>query len=1109
MRAFPSSIRKQTKLLIQLRLHLHAHGWHLRGESSSPAPSSSPSNSLRWIHEAGKMSQPDNRVETVEDLERKKKKEEKAREKELKKQKAAEKAARAKLMAQQDGNTSKKSTKKNIKRNAGEDNPEDYIDPETPSGEKKRLSMQMAKQYNPSAVEKSWYAWWEKSEFFVADADSSKPPFTIVLPPPNVTGALHIGHALTTAIEDTIIRWKRMSGYNALWVPGMDHAGIATQVVVEKKLMRERHLTRHDIGREEFVAAVWNWKEEYGGTILKQLRRLGASLDWSRECFTMDEKRSRAVTEAFIRLHKEGLIYRLSASFVGCMAFSSLGLYVDYVDIKQRTLLPVPEYDHPVEFGVLTSFAYPLEGDLGEIVVATTRVETMLGDTAIAIHPDDERYAHLHGRYAVHPFNGRRLPIVCDAILVDPSFGTGAVKITPAHDPNDFEVGKRHNLEFINIFTDDGKINGNGGPEFVGMPRFKARQAVTEALKTKDLYRGAKDNEMRLGLCSRTKDVIEPLIKPQWWVNCNTMAKAALDAVMDENNRKIEIIPTQYAAEWKRWLDNIRDWCISRQLWWGHRVPAWYVTLEDDELKELGVYNDHWVVARNEQEAHAEAATKFAGRNFQLHQDPDVLDTWFSSGLFPLSVLGWPDDTEDLKTFYPTSVLETGHDILFFWVARMVMLGMTLGGDVPFRKVYLHPMIRDAHGRKMSKSLGNVIDPLEVINGITLEGLHKRLEEGNLDQRELSIARVGQARDFPNGIAECGADALRFALVSYTAQSDKINLDILRVVGYRQWCNKLWNAVRFAMSKLGDDYIPPETLAPESMPFSCKWILSVLNKAVSKTVSSLSTYEFSDATTAVYSWWQYQFCDVFIEAIKPYFVREDAFASERTAAQYVLWVCLENGLRLLHPFMPFVTEELWQRLPSPEGVKRKESIMMSDYPSPLECWTNERVEQEMDLVESAVKGFRSLRSAVLTKQKNERLPAYAYCQTEEVCEIMNNRKLEIVTLATLSSLEVLLSGRDDAPTKCAFENINENLKVYLKVKGDLDAEAEREKIQNKMEENQKQQDKLRQAMNVTGYGEKVPVRIQEENANKLAKLIQEFEFFQKESSRIEAEMEEQ
>ncbi|KAA8528160.1 hypothetical protein F0562_035589 [Nyssa sinensis] len=1045
---------------------------------------------------------------TVEDLEKKKKKEEKAREKELKKLKAAQKAEAAKLQAQQVSNASKVGKRKNIKREAGDENPEDYIDPDTSFGEKKQLSRQMAKQYDPSAVEKSWYTWWEKSGFFVADSSSVKPPFVIVLPPPNVTGALHIGHALTCAIQDTIIRWRRMSGYNTLWVPGMDHAGIATQVVVEKKIMRERQLTRHDFGRERFVSEVWNWKNEYGGAILEQLRCLGASLDWSRECFTMDEKRSNAVTEAFVRLYKEGLIYRdLRLVNWDCVLRTAISdIEVEYIDIKEKTRLKVPGYESLVEFGVLTSFAYPLEGGLGEIVVATTRVETMLGDTAIAVHPDDPRYRHLHGKFAIHPFNGRKLPIVFDPILVDMNFGTGAVKITPAHDPNDFEVGKRHNLDFINIFTDDGKINSNGGLGFAGMPRFKAREALTAALQEKGLYRGAKANEMRLGLCSRSNEVIEPLIKPQWYVNCNSMAKQALDAVMDDENRKMEIIPKQYVAEWKRWLENIRDWCISRQLWWGHRIPAWYVTLDDDELKELGVYNDHWVVARNEDEARLEASRIFAGKEFKISQDPDVLDTWFSSGLFPLSVLGWPDDTEDLKAFYPTSVLETGHDILFFWVARMVMLGIKLGGDVPFTKVYLHPMIRDAHGRKMSKSLGNVIDPLEVINGITLEGLHKRLELGNLDSAELKVAKEGQVKDFPNGIPECGADALRFALVSYTAQSDKINLDIQRVVGYRQWCNKLWNAVRFAMSKLGDGYHPPKSIVPDIMPFSCQWILSVLNKAISKTVSSLESYEFSDAASAVYLWWQFQLCDVFIEAIKPYFASNDpAFASARSFAQDTLWLCLDNGLRLLHPFMPYVTEELWQRLPPARDCMRKESIMISNYPSIIEYWTNEKVEYEMDVVESAVKSLRSLRSLMPAKERHERRSAFVLCRNDAVAEIIKSHELEILTLATLSSLKVL-SENDAAPAGCAVSVVNEAISVYLKLRGTLNAEVEREKLKKKMEEIQKQRDNLTKMMDASGYREKVPSHIHEENVAKLTTLMQELLSFEQASQHLEREI---
>ncbi|XP_021824679.1 valine--tRNA ligase, mitochondrial 1-like isoform X1 [Prunus avium] len=1036
------------------------------------------------------------------DVIKKKKKETKAKEKELKKQKALNKAL--KLQEQQACPCTSKTSKKKIVRLYDEED-ENAKDPETPFGEKKRMAGQMTKIYYPSAVEKSWYEWWEKMGFFSADANSSKPPFVIVLPPPNVTGTLHIGHALTAAIEvtslhkflslwspsvrmfkencmwlcymqDTIIRWRRMSGYNTLWVPGMDHAGIATQVVVEKKLMSEKNLTRHDIGREEFVAEVWEWKKKHGSTILQQLRRLGASLDWSRECFTMDQKRSNAVTEAFVRLHKQGLLYRDNRIVNwDCVLHTAISdIEVDYIDIEERTLLMVPGYEKPIEFGILTSFAYPLEEDLGEIVVATTRVETMLGDTAIAVHPNDERYRHLHGKHAIHPFNGRRIRIVCDEILVDPEFGTGAVKITPAHDANDFNVGKRHNIEFINIFTDDGKINQEGG-EFAGMPRFKAREAVTEALKKKGLFKEAKNNEMRLGICSRSQDVVEPMIKPQWYLKCGGMGKQALDAAIDDEDRKLEIIPRQYTSEWKRWLDNIHDWCISRQLWWGHRVPAWYI-VESDKPEYFGVLDARWVVARNEEEAHAQASDMYEGK-FQLIQDPDVLDTWFSSGLFPMSVLGWPDDTEE--------VLETGHDILFFWVARMVMLGMTLGGNIPFTKVYLHPMIRDAHGRKMSKSLGNVIDPVDVINGVTLEGLQKKVLEGNLDAKEVASSEEGLKKDFPNGIEECGADALRFALVSYTAQHDKINLDVQRVEGYSVWCNKLWNVVRFALSILGDEYVPPSSVNPNVFPFSCQWILSVLNKAISKTVLSLESCELSDAATAVHAWWQYQLCDVFIEAIKPYFSGNDPkFVSERGFARDTLWLCLDNGLRLLHPFMPFVTEELWQRLPSSGGHKRATSIMICEYPSAIEYWTNERVESEMNLIESLVKSLRSL-----AKESRERRSAFVICHTILDRQIICSHQLEIETLAYLSSLTVV-SPNDGFPMPTesdgfVMSDVNENLSVFLKVPR---VKADPEKIREKMEKLILQRENLRLMISAPGYQEKTSEKIQESNAHKLASL---------------------
>lgn len=616
----------------------------------------------------------------------------------------------------------------------------------------------------------------------------------MVIPPPNVTGSLHLGHALTNAIEDAITRWHRMNGRTTVWVPGCDHAGIATQVVVEKKLWREQQLTRHDLGRDAFIEKIWGWKNEKGDRIYHQLRKLGSSYDWSRVAFTMDPKLCKAVTEAFVRMHESGLIYR-SSRLVNwsCTLKSAISdIEVDKVEIPGRTYMAIPGYADKVEFGVLVSFAYKIERSDEEIIVATTRVETMLGDTAVAVHPNDERYKHLHGKFVTHPFCARKIPIVCDE-FVDMNFGTGAVKITPAHDPNDYDVGKRHNLPFITIFSDDGYVVGDYG-EFTGMKRFDARRAVIGKLKELGLYKEWVNNPMVVPICSRSKDVVEPLIKPQWYVKCDDMAKAATDAV---KNGDLKITPDFHKKIWYHWMDGIRDWCVSRQLWWGHRIPAYKVKSSKLDA-EAG---DVWIVARTVDEAKAKASkqTGLATSDFTLEQDEDVLDTWFSSGLFPFSVFGWPENTKDVELFYPTTLLETGHDILFFWVARMVFFGQTLLGKLPFREVFLHPMVRDAHGRKMSKSLGNVIDPMDVITGISLEGLHAQLYDSNLDPKEIEKAKLGQKQDYPNGIPECGVDAMRFALCAYLTAARDINLDILRVQGYRFFCNKLWNATKFAL----------------------------------------------------------------------------------------------------------------------------------------------------------------------------------------------------------------------------------------------------------------------------------------------------------------------
>ncbi|VDP29588.1 unnamed protein product [Schistosoma mattheei] len=903
----------------------------------------------------------------------------------------------------------------------------------------------------------------------------------MVIPPPNVTGVLHLGHALTNSIEDAITRWHRMNGKVTLWVPGCDHAGIATQVVVEKKLWREKNLTRHDIGRDEFVKEVWKWKEEKGDRIYQQLRALGSSCDWSRARFTMDPSMCKAVTEAFIRLYDDGLIYRsLRLVNWSCTLRSAISdIEVDKQELSGRTLLRVPGYNKPVAFGVIVSFAYPLLPDPSkvesdtEIVVATTRLETMLGDTGVAVHPDDDRYRHLIGRLIKHPLIPDRLiPIVGDT-FVDPNFGTGAVKITPAHDYNDWEIGKRHSLPTIVVIGEDGLMTSASGPRFAGLQRFVARDAVRKALDELGLYRGEKDNPMVVPICSRSKDIVEPLLKPQWYLRCQDMANAAMKevgffikrilitlhqllysiislgtcsssqivlkrmwsifavtttsafsasagmlsgpaasplliclmamlissivggpiligrsvgaasmlggssgammvySVYDNNvvvsysqqvsEGRLRIIPSFHIRTWNNWLKDCHDWCISRQLWWGHRIPAYHVSIRRPGVDNLEP-TDHnsWVVGHTIEEALQKACDKFhcSPDNLTLNQDNDVLDTWFSSQLFPFSVFGWPEQTPDLKAYYPGSLLETGHDIIFFWVARMVMIGLKLMGQLPFHTVYLHAMVRDAHGKKMSKSLGNAIDPVDVINGISLEDLQKQLEQGNLDPNELTRARQAQAKDFPKGIPECGTDALRFALCAYTAQGRNINLDIMRVQGYRFFCNKLWNAVRYALFHcLHKEFIPPDMSDLNSLfkqfiqhnllSGTDKWILSRLAYAVIQCNTGFTEFQFPIATTACYHFWLYELCDVYLEYTKP-IIRLKQNNSKLSNMEMeriqlvcqILYVCFNCGLRLLHPFMPFITEELYQRLltrNSPNNndnktVNSMDSLCVKSYP---------------------------------------------------------------------------------------------------------------------------------------------------------------------------------
>uniref|UniRef100_A0A8C3PBU8 Valine--tRNA ligase, mitochondrial n=1 Tax=Chrysemys picta bellii TaxID=8478 RepID=A0A8C3PBU8_CHRPI len=791
----------------------------------------------------------------------------------------------------------------------------------TAAGQKKDTSVPLPASYSPRYVEAAWYGWWEKEGFFKPEYQSRQPHgkpeiFSLCIPPPNVTGSLHLGHALTVAIEDSLVRWCRMQGFQVLWVPGSDHAGIATQAVVERKLWKERGTLRQDLTRGEFLAEVWKWKEEKGDEIFRQLKALGASLDWDRLCFTMDAGFSAAVAEAFMRLHEDGLVYR-DRRLVNwsCALRSAISdVEVETRQLQGRTVLPVPGCPAPVPFGVMFTFAYKVDGQEDEeLPVATTRPETMLGDMAVAVHPDDPQFTHLHGKRLQHPFTGRLLAIITDP-LVERDLGTGAVKVTPAHSHADYELGKHHGLPLVSVIGEDGAMTAEfptHSPS--GLNRFVAREKVVSALKERGLYRGMKDHAMALPLCSRSGDVVENLLKSQWFLRCEEMAQRALEV-----RGHLKLTPKFHEKNWRTWLSNISDWCISRQLWWGHQIPAYQVSVSGScDLGKVSYFS-------------SSADALF------VSPDADVLDTWFSSALFPFAALGWPRKVGDLQEFYPNSLLETGSDLLFFWVARMVMLGEQLTGELPFSQVFLHSLVRDAHGRKMSKSLGNVVDPLDVIHGASLQDLQGRLRDGNLDPQEVAIAMEGQRRDFPQGIPECGTDALRFALCSHRVQGDDINLDVATVLSSRHFCNKVWNAVRFTLGALGEGFAPqtPEEVmgcfrGGEDSPMD-RWILSRLYHTAADCGQRFGEYELHLVTSTVHHFWLHNFCDVYLESVKPVLQSRDQ--SRILQTRQTLLSCADLGLRLLSPFMPYLTEELWQRLPKPDADSAP-SICVAGYPS--------------------------------------------------------------------------------------------------------------------------------------------------------------------------------
>ena len=828
----------------------------------------------------------------------------------------------------------------------------------------------MPKIYDPKTVERALYDWWEAQGYFKPRLVEGRRPFVISMPPPNVTGKLHLGHAMTASIEDLMIRYHRMRGDPTLWVPGSDHAGIATQNVVERELAKEGK-TRHDLGREAFVARVWQWKEKYGGLITQQHRRLGVSCDWERERFTLDEGLSRAVREAFVRLYEKGLIYR--------------GTYLVNWCPRCTTAISDLEVIHREEVTKLWYIRYPLAGRPGEYVtVATTRPETMLGDTAVAVNPEDGRYRGLVGQSLILPLVGRVIPIIADDV-VDPRFGTGAVKVTPAHDPVDYELGQRHHLEAIDVMTDDGRMNERAGA-FAGQTQAEARRNVVAELERQGLLEKIEDYRHAVGHCQRCDSLVEPRISTQWFARMKPLAEPALQAVRDG---RIRIIPERFEKVYFNWLENIRDWCISRQLWWGHRIPVWYCQGCGEEIVSV-----------------TDPATCPQCGGAALYQDPDVLDTWFSSGLWPFSTLGWPEDTEDLRTFYPTSVMETGYDILFFWVARMIMLGLEMTGQAPFHTVYLHGLVRDEYGQKMAKSKGNVIDPIEIMD-------------------------------------EYGTDAVRFSFLTGSTPGNDMKLSRTRLEANRNFANKIWNAARFVVSNLEVGAGSPRPEAPETL--ADRWIQSRLQRLTADVTRLIDEYQFGEAGRQIYDFLWGEFADWYIEISKVRLYGDDPTAA--ATARRVLVTVLEQALRLLHPFMPFVTETIWQSLKRAWGDERwGDSIMIA--PWPAAGATDAEAERQMASIMDVVRAIRNAR-AEYDVEPARRIPALI--AAGDLTAAFQAERASLVSLARLDDARLTIAPElAEKPAK-ALALVTGGVEVYLPLAGLVDLEREQARLSKELE----------------------------------------------------------